>query len=348
MRLAKSLSPVALAGALACGSGGGGAGPPPPCTAGAPCTPANPCRVGAIACTTGSPVCQETGAIALDGVSCGANAVCSSGACVDRSTTRTVAGKFQTVYRSDDGSMATVAEPPRRHAVVAGIVVPDGSVAGYARFPVTVGADGAFSVSGVPVGRWFLQLDGDVFVPDAARPPNIVRAVATQLIPLASGTPDLTTVLAARPDLTRVSASTPVTADVSNLEPWVSGARLIVASAQADVNEWPTLVAAPPAPGSTAFTSQFDWQYGFGPRSSGLPDPAKGDVVFWYQRHAAPLAIPAGTGTVRRVVRYARLDTLGIRDGVPVRFSVPLVEAPQTGMVSLDVGTTALLRSRPT
>lgn len=337
MRLASSLAPTALVVLLACG---GGNGPPTP-ACGDPCTPTNVCRVGVISCATGSQVCEETGDVALDGTACGSGEVCSAGACVGSSTTRTIAATFQTVYQSDDGSTITIGEPPLGIANVTGLVVPDGSAEGYARFPVTAAADGTFEVTGVPVGRWFLQMDTDVFVPSLTIPGDFVRCTYTQLIPLATSTPDLTTVIAARPDLARVSSSTPVTADVSNLEPWVSGARLIVTSAQADVNEWPTLSAAPPAAGATSYTSQFDWQWDFGPRASGLPDPARGDVVFWYQRGSEPLAVSGGTATVRRAVRYARLDTLQILDGQPVTVSVPFVDAPQTGVLDVSVQTSA-------
>ena len=177
MRVAESLAPVVLAIGIACGGSAGGAGsPPPPCTAGDPCAPTNACRVGVVSCETGSPVCQDTDDVLLDGTACGPGAVCSAGTCVDRSATRTITGTFQTVYESDDGSTTTIGEPPRRNAVVAALVIPDGSAEGYARFPVTVASDGSFAVADVPVGRWFLELDADVFVSNAASPPAIVLA----------------------------------------------------------------------------------------------------------------------------------------------------------------------------
>jgi len=40
------------------------------------------------------------------------------------------------------------------------------------------------------------------------------------------------------------------------------------------------------------------------------------------------------------VARYARLDTFRLLDGQPATVSVPLVEAPQTGNLNLDIGTT--------
>jgi hypothetical protein len=51
------------------------------CEAGAACDPANPCKTGALACSSGAPVCTESGD-EPDGTSCGADQVCSGGACV--------------------------------------------------------------------------------------------------------------------------------------------------------------------------------------------------------------------------------------------------------------------------
>jgi sugar lactone lactonase YvrE len=53
------------------------------CTSGTTCTPAGAlCHVGAIACTTGAPVCNDTGSNAVDGTGCGTNLFCNAGACV--------------------------------------------------------------------------------------------------------------------------------------------------------------------------------------------------------------------------------------------------------------------------
>src|SRR5262249_60666945 len=52
-----------------------------PCTAGTICQPVGkPCRIGGTSCATGAPTCVEIGN-ADDGVSCGANLVCSGGSC---------------------------------------------------------------------------------------------------------------------------------------------------------------------------------------------------------------------------------------------------------------------------
>ena len=57
-----------------------GAGTCNACTQGEACTPST-CNTGNIACTTGFPVCLDTGDVA-NGTSCGANQVCNTGACV--------------------------------------------------------------------------------------------------------------------------------------------------------------------------------------------------------------------------------------------------------------------------
>jgi hypothetical protein len=51
------------------------------CKAGMACDLADPCKVGKIDCTSGAPVCVETGPAAA-GKSCGNNQVCSGGLCV--------------------------------------------------------------------------------------------------------------------------------------------------------------------------------------------------------------------------------------------------------------------------
>jgi collagen type VII alpha len=46
------------------------------------CTPTNRCHTGTISCTTGTNICQDTGALVPDGTSCGTDQACKSGACV--------------------------------------------------------------------------------------------------------------------------------------------------------------------------------------------------------------------------------------------------------------------------
>jgi hypothetical protein len=140
---------------------------------------------------------------------------------------RTISATFRTIYIKDDGTRTTVAEPTPTRSTTA-ILVPDGSPEGYARFAVTLGADGQLTVPNVPAGRWFLQRDrSSVTVAPRTSPGDLISVNQTQLIPITSSSPDLTTVIAARPDLVRVSAPTHVTANISNLEPWVIGSRIV-------------------------------------------------------------------------------------------------------------------------
>jgi hypothetical protein len=72
---------------LACGSGPGMVckdGNCVTCAAGDACVPTNPCHLGTLVCSSGSPQCNDTGNNAPNGVSsaCGGGQVCRDGACV--------------------------------------------------------------------------------------------------------------------------------------------------------------------------------------------------------------------------------------------------------------------------
>ncbi len=70
------------ANGLGCGSGmvcnGGSC---QVCNSGSACTPADPCHKGQIDCSSGSPVCSDTGTNATDGTGCGTGEVCTAGSC---------------------------------------------------------------------------------------------------------------------------------------------------------------------------------------------------------------------------------------------------------------------------
>jgi hypothetical protein len=51
------------------------------CAQGAQCSTSNPCHVGSTDCSTGTPVCVDTGAAVADGNYCGRGEVCTAGAC---------------------------------------------------------------------------------------------------------------------------------------------------------------------------------------------------------------------------------------------------------------------------
>ncbi|MCA1827426.1 MAG: hypothetical protein LC689_10890, partial [Myxococcales bacterium] len=54
---------------------------PGSCVANARCDLPNPCEVGQVNCSSGAPMCASSGN-AIDGISCGANHICSAGVCV--------------------------------------------------------------------------------------------------------------------------------------------------------------------------------------------------------------------------------------------------------------------------
>ena len=270
---------------------------------------------------------------AFDGTPCESGKVCSDGACVPVSTTRTVSGTFRTVHRAEAGTTTVDALPPGGE-LLAAVLVEDASPDGYATFAASADASGAFSVAGVPVGRYYLQL---------------VRGSEVRLVPLVRSSPDLSIVIPARPDLARVSVSTPVTADVTNLTPWAPSNDILMFSQQADV--WAFVsqsVGAAPAADATSYSWSFDWNQVVGAtRKQGLPDPAASDVVFVVERVASAVQSGGASATVRRATRYARLDAVHVQDGVTAAFGVPLVDAPQTASVPANFEGTAFAALAP-
>jgi hypothetical protein len=214
---------------------------------------------------------------APDGTSCGTADVCSEGACVAATTTRTVSGQFRTVYQADIG--ATPVDAPPQRGALAALQVSSGSGSTWTRVAATADAAGSFSVTGLPVGQTYIELDTMSWF---KRPDLLQQYVAVfwvLLYPLAPGA-DLADVVAARPDLARVSLSTPLTTTVTNLAPWTDVSSVFLASAQVDLFlrvKTPQL-----ALGATSYSQQSDWSGFSGYNGNGLPDAAKGDVVFWY------------------------------------------------------------------
>ena len=307
----------------------------PPCVAGGSCTPASACHTGVVTCGASGAVCTEA-AVVPDGASCGGTNLCNAGACVDRSTTRTLGGTFKTLYRPDDGTTTTVGETRRELEVATAVLVPDQSAQGYARFPITVAMDGTFSVQNAPVGSWYLEFDQVSTSPDLSRPPQIVNAKNTRLLPMYSSQPDLSSVLAARPDLARATNATPVATTIDGLLPSTGNAALFVVGSQID-----TYGFLPIPRNSTSYSASLDWATLASTRAAGLPQAAKNDSVVWYERGHEPWTTPAGSGTLRRAVKFARTTDLTLTDGQAATASATLAAAPQTGAFDLDLKTSA-------
>jgi len=70
---------------------------------------------------------------------------------------------------------------------------------------------------------------------------------------------------------------------------------------------------------------------------AGLPDAAKGDVTYLYQRSTRPIGAGATAGVARVASRFQRLDGLTVRSGSPTAVQAALADAPQTGSIRADL-----------
>src|SRR5260370_32281560 len=190
------------------------------------------------------------------------------------SSLRTVSGTFKTTYWLDDGTKTTVNSPPPNGQTVKAILVPNGTAAGYTTIPITLDSNQSFTLSNVPAGPYFLQLDGSRFPICQGCPGGNFReeVVFTQLIELRADSPDLTFLSAARPDVVR--AGPLIHLEVSGLAPWVSGDSVVTASSQAAhygrFSPSPIPSARSTAPGGTLGLFV------------GLPDASKHDGFYVY------------------------------------------------------------------
>jgi hypothetical protein len=243
---------------------------------------------------------------------------------------RTVSGTFRTVYVPDDGSSTTLSTPPPFGERAVALLVPDDSPSGYTEFPITLEADNTFTVEGVPSGSYFLQLD-------LTYNPTLT---SSYLFELTADSPDLSVVSAARSDLARVTTSTPVTLEISNMQPWEGGNQFLISSSQGDVYERPlfALLTPPPRPGDTSYTGIFDWSLASTSQNTpGLPDAARGDVVFFNQRSMLRIGEGDSAAVLRYASRYARLTDFTVTDGTPSTLMASLIETPMTGRIRADV-----------
>ena len=269
-------------------------------------------------------------------------ASCSSGS-GGVASLRTVSGSFKTTYWLDDGSKTTVNSPPPNAATLKAILSPNGSAAGYTIIPITLDSTQSFTVSNVPEGPYFLQLDSERYevCHGCPGPPydNYVEVVSTQLIELRADSPDLTSVTAGRPDIVLPDPNQvwPIHLEVSGLAPWVPadpvaprtpGDSVVTASSQA--NHYGNFAPTSTPPGSTV--ARGNW-FNFG----GLPDASKHDVLYAYQRSTTTVADGSSAGTVVASSRFARLTDLTMTQSTS-NVSLTLTNsAPQTGEVSADI-----------
>jgi hypothetical protein len=240
--------------------------------------------------------------------------------------TRTVHGRFATLYRPDGVATSAV------NGLATNTIAPWIWVAtdtGYIRHAVDVAPDGSFSTAGVPAGRYFLEVDTFPETPPAV----------FSLYQLSADEPDLTTVSAARPDVVFESNPTQMTLDVSNLTPWVFNPPMgrdwiLVAGSQANVYSRPE---NSPGAGATIDHSVFDWNTTSTAAAIGLPDASKGDVEYVYQRSSVPIGSGATAGVLHYASRFSRVSDLTMRDGVDAALNLVLADAPQSGSLHVEM-----------
>jgi hypothetical protein len=304
------------------------------CVAGSTCTPAgtpDPCKTYTTACasSTALPACTTLGNKA-DGTDCGGGNVCSAGNCI--AAARTVSGTIQTIYEKDDLTTTTVAGAPFEYPIlVTAILVADNSEMGYSTFPVQPDATTkAFSVSNVPVGHYFLQIDQ----------PSNQGYVNRTWYEMTTNSPDLTIHVGGRSDrAAQMQNPTPVTYDLTLTAPWSTTDSMIVVSSQATAYNRPRLNPAP-AVGALSFSGTEDWLTSaddlYGIRAGFLPNAAKGDTTYVY--HRSTIAVGGGNtaGKWRHAAEYLKRTDLTVTDGIGAGISGTLAAAPQTGSLSGD------------
>jgi hypothetical protein len=259
-------------------------------------------------------------------------APCGHGSAPACAVRRDVTAAFETVFWTDDGRKTRV-KKPQPGVTVSALVPKTGG--GYQRLPAVFEPDGSsFTIHAVPAGRYFLQIEG------------MPRQQGPILYEFTTSSPDLSSVVSYRQDLARASRATPVTLNVSNLDAWTPGTTLTgdlfeIASSQANLSLRPWNRSALPAAGSTAFIGTVDWQSVLNVVADnaipGLPDAAKGDVVWFYQARHQTIGSGAAAAVYRPATKVARVSSLTLQDGAPSTVEVPLVPVPQTRSMVADV-----------
>jgi hypothetical protein len=324
----------------ACGGGSSGGGPAE-CVANQACTPAGgaaACQVYATACTNGQSSCVASNA--TDGSSC-TTGLCSTGVCTS-STTRTVSSALETVYLLDDGTTSTLPGWDANTvfgAAVTALLVPDATdPTGYQTFPVTVGADSHFSVSGVPFGTYFIQVDNQSSRNNAVADPQTgdIQVLVTErvLYEASTSTPDLSIVVSSRPFvLVSSDVSTEVQVNLTGLAPFAAQDVLRAGASQIALNEAyrPGEFNPKPVVGTTTIIASLSWDFtGF----SFHPDASKGDSEYLWQRGPQALASDA-TLTVTKA--FTKVSNLTIVDGTANTLTATFAPPPLTGSLAADL-----------
>jgi len=150
------------------------------CQNGGSCVPSNPCHKGTLNCNTAPPTCNDSNANATDGLVCGDNKSCISGACLTNDRVLSVtSGAVPDAAIDNSFASVTVHLVDGNNANVAGAVVTVVPSAGaYAVASAATNASGNAQISG-RVGRAVGTYKFTVSAPGASSIEFSVNAVAT-------------------------------------------------------------------------------------------------------------------------------------------------------------------------
>jgi len=193
---------------------------------------------------------------------------------------------------------------------------------------LALAADKTFSVAGVPVGSYFLELEASTTGLAFLCPPTFDSKSLTivQLYELTSSTPDLAYVTSARPGVAIPQSPPSVTFNVTGMTTAGTRDLLFAVSSQAASFQ----LFGIPATGTTSFNATFDW-------IGGVPDSSKKDSVFVYQRNSGPIGSGPTLGTVARVTKFAKLVDLTVDAVNGASADVTLGDVTQMGSLTTDL-----------
>jgi hypothetical protein len=259
---------------------------------------------------------------------------------------RTLSGAFQTTYWSDSGAKSTVVGIPTRGmwtgVSASSVLVPAPGSTGYTVIPAHQMPDGIFNAIAVPVGSYFLRVDGPVTYVTTST--GQVAVTPAKLYPFTTSAPTFTRVTAARPDVVYPTAPTTVTLNLTNMAPWTADGQrteVLVNSSQGGVSIAPLYNQTRPAVGATSYSAVFDWSAATTSdswMSNGLPSASLGDVLYVAQRQYQMVGTGASAASLVIPVRFARLSTYSaIANGGSATIDAPLTPVTSLPTVAADM-----------
>jgi hypothetical protein len=196
-------------------------------------------------------------------------------------------------------------------------LVPDGA-GGFRRYPGIFQADGSYAIPGVPAGTYLLELvEGS----------GLVRHVETS-----ASTVDLGYDRLGRSDLAPATLATPVTFELSGLEPWGAGHEIQIASAGADLWDFPPVTGI--ALDQVSGTVVEDWRTPVVGQPLNLLDPA--DLLYVAQLPSYTATEGVEAYAYWRAATAAAVPGIAMTDGTPATIDALLAPVTRTSTLAVD------------